>query len=94
MKNTKKVPSINLSLGYDTRKQWKKWSEKKLIKELTDLLTQEEKKSGRATGSIRVVYARDPGGDYYTNFTFYTKEDCLYKLKPAIEKELLNWFYE
>ncbi len=90
----KKVPSVNLSLGYDTHKQWKKWTERELLKEVTKLLDAETKKVGRAVGTMRIVYAKDPAGDFVTRFDFHSTEDCLYKLKPAIEGKLLEWFYE
>lgn len=90
----KKVPSVNLSLGYDTHKQWKKWTERELLKEVTKLLDAETKKTGRAIGSMWIVYAKDPAGDFVTRFDFHSAEDCLYKLKPSIEGKLLEWFYE
>lgn len=90
----KKVPSVNLSLGYDTHKQWKKWTERELLKEVTKLLDAETKKVGRAVGTMRIVYAKDHAGDFVTRFDFHSTEDCLYKLKPAIEGKLLEWFYE
>jgi len=89
----KKVPSVNLTIAYGTHKQWKKWTEKNLLKEVTKLLDAETKKTGRAIGSMRIVYAKDPAGDFVTRFDFHSKEDCLYKLKPAIEGKLLEWFY-
>lgn len=89
-----KVPSVNLSLGYDTHKQWKKWTERNLLKEVTKLLDEETKKKGRAAGTMRIVYQKDPDGDFCTRFNFHSKEDCIEKLKPCIEQELLRWFYE
>ena len=88
-----KVPSVTVRFSDDSYKVWKKWTEKKLINELTKLLLEKEKKNGRAIGSMRIVYARDPAGDFATRFDFHSKEDCLYKLKPAIEGKLLEWFY-
>ena len=89
-----KVPSINVRFSDDTHKQWKKWTESKLIKELTKLLDEKTKSNGRASGSVSIVYAKDPDGDYYTRFTFVNAQDCIEKLKPSIEPGLLKWFYE
>lgn len=89
-----KVPSVTVRFSDDSYKVWKKWTEKKLINELTKLLVEKTKKNGRADGSMSIVYAKDPAGDYYTRFTFINTEDCIKKLKPSIETNLLRWFYE
>lgn len=89
-----KVPTVTLGFEYGSNKVWKKWTEKKLITELTKLLDEKTKSEGRAMGYIRITYAKDPQGDYYTRFNFYDTQDCIRKLKPSIEKELLRWFYE
>jgi len=94
LKKAKRVPTINVMFSDGTHKQWKKYSESKLIKELTVLLTEKTKNLGRANGEMRIVYERDPDGDFYTRFSFINLEDCLYKLKPAIEPALLRFFYE
>lgn len=90
----KQVPSVNISFSDGTHKQWKKWSEPELLREVTKLLTQKTKSEGRAVGDVKIVYARDPEGDYRTIFSFHSTEDCIYKLKPAVEPGLLRWFYE
>lgn len=90
----KQVPSINISFEEGTYKQWKRWTERELLKQVTKLLDAETKEYGRAVGKMRIVYQRDPDGDFETRFDFHSKEDCLYKLKPAIEGKLLEWFYE
>lgn len=89
-----KVPSVNISFDSGTHKSWKKWSEKKLINELTKLLDSETKKYGRASGMIKVVYQKDPDGDYKTTFSFFNTHDAITKLKPSIEPAMLRWFYE
>jgi len=89
-----KVPTVNISFDSGTHKQWKKYTGVKLFKELTVILAKETKNTGRATGSVRVVYQKDPDGDFQTRFHFHSAEDCLYKLKPTIEDDLLEWFYE
>lgn len=94
LKKTSKVPTINISFEDGTHRQWKKYSEAKLLREVTVYLNQKTKSEGRAVGSVRVVYAKDPQGDFYTRFSFFNTDDCIYKLKPTIEKELLRWFYE
>lgn len=88
-----KVPSVNVSFNDGTHKSWKKWTEKKLINELTKLLDSETKKSGRAQGTIKVVYQKDPDGDYKTVFSFQSLADCLVKIQPSIEPAMLRWFY-
>ena len=89
-----KVPSVILYFKDGTYKQWKKWTERNLLKEVTNLLDKETKKSGRAVGDMRIVYQKDPDGDFYTRFSFHSKEDCIEKLTPCIEGNLLEWFYE
>lgn len=89
-----KVPSVTVRFSDDSYKVWKKWTEKKLINELTKLLLEKEKKNGRANGSVSIVYAKDPDGDYKTQFSFHSLADCLIKIQPSIEPELLKWFYE
>lgn len=89
-----KVPSINISFDSGTHKSWKKWTEKKLIKELTKLLAQKSTLLGRADGTITVVYQKDPDGDYKTVFSFQSLADCLVKIQPSIEPAMLRWFYE
>lgn len=94
MKYGKQVPSVNITFSDGTHKQWKKWLEQDLLKEVTKLLKEKTKKEGRAAGVVKVVYAKDPDGDYKTVFTFHDTQDCLYKLRPAVEPGLLRWFYE
>jgi hypothetical protein len=88
-----KVPSINVSFEDGTHKSWKKWTERKLITELTKLLNEKTKLRGRASGDIRIVYQKDPDGDYLTRFSFINTEDAIKKLMPSIEPAMLRWFY-
>lgn len=88
-----RLPSININLESGTHKSWKKWTERKLITELTKLLDSETRSEGRAQGTIKVVYQKDPDGDYKTVFSFINTQDALQKLKPSIEPAMLRWFY-
>lgn len=89
-----KVPSVTVRFSDGTHKTWKKWTEKKLINELTKLLSQKSQLLGRADGTVTVVYQKDPDGDYKTQFSFQSLADCLVKIQPSIEPALLKWFYE
>ena len=90
----KEVPSINLTFYDGTYVQWKKWSERELLEEVTKLLKQKTKSDGRAVGTMKIVYAKDPDGDYKTVFSFYDTIDCLKKLNQCIEPLMLKYFYE
>ena len=86
-------PTIFIRFSDGTRKYWSKQLGRVLLKGLTIKLDEKTKELGRANGSVAITYLKDPDGDYCTWFSFYDKDDCLEKIKPAIEKQLLDYIY-
>lgn len=96
MKRQKQLtqPTIKIYFNDDTYKYWTKQSGKVLLRGLTIKLDEKTKEVGRACGTATITYLIDPDGDYITRFTFYNKDDCLNKIKPALEKQLLDYMYD
>ena len=87
-------PTIKIRFSDETYKYWTKQLGRVLLKGLTIKLDEKTKELGRACGEVYITYLKDPDGDYYTKFSFHDKADCLEKIKPAIEKQLLDYIYD
>lgn len=96
MKRQKQLtqPTIKIHFSDGTYKYWTKQLGQVLLKGLTIKLNEKTKELGRACGTVEITYLKDPDGDYKTRFTFYNKDDCLSKIKPTIEKQLLEYMYD
>jgi len=86
-------PTISIRFSDGTYKYWTKQLGRVLLKDLAAILDEKTKELGRARGNVSITYLKDPDGDYCTWFSFYNKDDCLEKIKPAIEKQLLDYIY-
>ena len=86
-------PTIRIRFSDGTYKYWSKQLGRVLLKDLAARLDEKTKELGRAKGNVSITYLKDPDGDYCNWFSFYNKDDCLEKIKPAIEKQLLDYIY-